>query len=53
MEYDNGDIYKGEFKNWVKEGKGIYYYQNGDRIEAQFKNELPIKGKYFDKNGDI
>ena len=28
---EKGDIYEGEWKNGKQEGKGIYYYNYGDR----------------------
>ena len=30
---------KGDFKNDKFEGKGIYYYNNGDKYEGDFKND--------------
>ena len=32
--------YEGEFKNNLMEGKGIFYYNNGDRYEGDWKNDL-------------
>ena len=31
MYYNNGNRYEGDWKNDKKEGKGIYYFNNGDR----------------------
>lgn len=44
MYYKNGDRYDGEWKNWNKEGQGIYYFSNG-KIERGYwkKNELIAK----------
>jgi hypothetical protein len=30
-EFSNNEIYKGKIINSKKQGKGIYYYNNGDR----------------------
>ena len=43
MVFDYG-IYEGETKNDLKEGKGILFYNNGNRYEGEFKNDL-IEGK--------
>ena len=40
MEYENGDKYEGEFKNNLKEGKGIMNYNNGDIYDGEWKNDL-------------
>ena len=54
---DNDGIYIGELKNtyfkWIKEGKGIYYYYNGNKYEGDWENdEIKGKGIYYYKNGD-
>ena len=50
MEYDNGDIYKGEFKNDKREGKGKIIYNNEDIYEGEFKNNEIIKGEMIFQN---
>ena len=50
MEYDNGDIYKGEFKNDKRERKGKIIYNNGDIYEGEFKNNEIIKGEMIFQN---
>ena len=49
-----GDIYEGEWRNDKKEGKGIYYFSNGDRGMGDYYNDDPI-GKHvkLTKNGDV
>ena len=48
-----GDKYVGEFRNNLREGKGIYYYHNGDRYEGEFRNNLREgKGIFYYNNGD-
>jgi len=47
--YENGDKYIGEFKNHIREGKGIMYYNKDDiyhrdRYEGEWKNNL-MEGK--------
>ena len=45
--------YIGEIKYGKREGKGKYYYNNGDRYEGDFKNGLfDGKGVFYCKNGD-
>lgn len=36
----NGDVYHGQFSNGMKNGKGIYIYQDGSKYEGDFKNDL-------------
>ena len=44
--------YIGEFKNDLREGKGIIYYNDGDRYEGEFKNDLRDgKGNYYFNDG--
>jgi len=35
MIYNNGDIYDGNWKNDLKEGKGIMKYNNGDEYNGE------------------
>ena len=46
--------YEGDFKNGKKEGKGIFYFNNGDRQMGDYLNGKPI-GKHvlFLNNGEI
>ena len=42
MVYNNGDVYEGEWKKSMKEGKGIYYYKNGEEgsvYEGEFHED--------------
>ena len=36
-EYNN-ETYEGIWNNSLKEGKGIYYYKNGDKNDGEWKN---------------
>ena len=50
--YDNGK-YIGTFKNGLREGKGIFYFNNGDRYEGDWKNDKREgKGIYYYNDGD-
>ena len=40
------------WKNSQRKGKGIYYYNNGDRYEGNWKNDTESKGIMYYKNGD-
>ena len=49
---NNNLIYEGEYKKGVRDGKGIYYYQNGERYEGKFRNgKREGKGIFFWKDG--
>jgi hypothetical protein len=51
--YDSGDRYNGEFKNGLKEGKGIYSYKNGDKYDGEWKNGVKDGScVYFDKKNN-
>ena len=42
--------YIGQLKNNLRDGKGIMYFNNGDRYEGDFKNDLKEgKGIYYVK----
>ena len=54
INYENGDIYKGEIKNGEKEGKGIMVYKNGYIYDGYWKNDKKEgKGIMIYKNGEI
>ena len=36
---NNGEMYKGEWKNDVKEGKGVYKYKTGNIYDGEWKND--------------
>ena len=43
----------GDFKNNKRDGKGIYYYKNGDRYEGGYKNHKKEgQGVMYYKNGN-
>lgn len=47
IRYVNGDIYKGEIKNGIREGLGTCYFANKDRYEGMWKNDkMDCVGKY-------
>ena len=39
MYYNSGDRYEGEFKNDIREGKGIMYYNNGKIENGDWKDD--------------
>lgn len=38
--YENGDRYKGEFLDGLRNGNGLYVYKNGDSYKGAFLNHL-------------
>ena len=49
----NNLLYDGEYKNGIREGSGIYYYQTGEKYEGKFVNGLKDgKGTFYWKNGN-
>lgn len=50
--YKTKEKYEGDFKNGKAEGKGIFYYNNGDIYEGEFKNWMKEGyGIYYYKDG--
>lgn len=39
MNYSNGDVYDGEWKNNLRHGVGICYYANGDIYEGKWEED--------------
>lgn len=51
--YSNGDIYDGEFKGLLKDGKGKMLYANGDTYEGEWSGDMINgTGTYKFVNGD-
>ena len=45
--------YEGEFSEGLKQGRGVYIWDNGDRYDGRFANDRPDgNGKYHFANGD-
>ena len=56
IKYNNGDRlrYVGQVVNGLPEGKGIMYWNNGDRYEGDWRNDKREgKGIYYWNDGDI
>ena len=52
FDINNNLIYDGEYKKGVRDGNGIYYYQNGEKYEGKFRNGIREgKGVFFWKDG--
>lgn len=47
VEFENGDVYDGDWENGYMHGKGAYIWSDGDRYEGDFKKGYRSgKGKY-------
>ena len=47
IRYENGDIYKGQIKNGIRDGLGTCYFANKDVYEGMWKNDkMECVGKY-------
>ena len=54
MNYNDGNLYKGNFKNDKREGKGILTYTNGDIYDGEWENDIQNgEGIYIFKTGEI
>ena len=52
IKYDNGR-YVGQVVNGLKEGKGIFYWNDGDKYEGDWRNnKIEGKGIYYYKSGN-
>lgn len=48
IRYNNGDVYKGQIKNGIREGLGTCYFANKDVYEGMWKNDkMECVGKYI------
>lgn len=50
-QYTGGNKYVGYRVDYKMEGKGVFYFKNGDKLDAVFHNNIPIKGTYTYING--
>ena len=52
--YLEGDLYEGEFTQDCREGKGIFYFHDGDRMMGDYHRDKPV-GKHviLQKNGNV
>ena len=47
-------MFEGEYLNGKRNGKGIEYYSNGNKLfEGEYLNDLKWNGKGYDDNGNI
>ena len=52
--YSNGDVYEGQWRNNLPDGKGRYIHFNGDEYVGQFVNgRFQGEGEYRFSNGDV
>ena len=40
MTYSDGSVYKGDWKENVREGKGVFTWSNGSVYEGDFKSDM-------------
>jgi hypothetical protein len=54
LDYSNGEKYRGEIVDGLRNGFGTYFYHNGERYEGNwFKNVKLGRGTFFYKNGGV
>jgi hypothetical protein len=54
LDYSNGEKYRGEIVDGLRNGFGTYFYQNGERYEGDWlKNVKQGRGTFFYKNGGV
>jgi hypothetical protein len=53
FKFNTGEIYEGEYKNGIRNGKGKYTFLNGDIYDGDYKDGLRDgNGDYIYKNGN-
>jgi len=57
-QYTNGDLYVGEWHNYMLNGRGIFYFNSGmwkgSRYEGNWKNNsMSGQGTFYFANGDV
>ncbi len=50
--FKNGEIYEGTFFMGLYQGNGTFLYENGDRFEGEFIENLKHRGSFYFSNGD-
>mmetsp|Transcript_28634 Transcript_28634/g.21373 ORF Transcript_28634/g.21373 Transcript_28634/m.21373 type:complete len:105 (+) Transcript_28634:23-337(+) len=54
MQYPNGDVYEGEWKEDFREGFGIFKYAKGDQYEGEWlKDRMHGKGVLSHPEGSV
>eukprot|EP01004_Peranema_trichophorum_P007125 NODE_5917_length_950_cov_39.850060_g5331_i0.p1 GENE.NODE_5917_length_950_cov_39.850060_g5331_i0~~NODE_5917_length_950_cov_39.850060_g5331_i0.p1 ORF type:complete len:282 (-),score=63.47 NODE_5917_length_950_cov_39.850060_g5331_i0:105-890(-) len=53
LQYPNGIKYKGQFKNWMRDGKGRTSYQDSSYEEGTYQNDSLTTGKIIYNEGDV
>ena len=53
LEYDNGDVYIGEFKEYKRHGEGTIILNNGIEFSGRWFNNYPREGKIIYQDGSV
>jgi hypothetical protein len=48
----SGDVYVGNFKNWMRHGQGTQIWTNGDEYHGTWFDDAQLEGVFFGHNGD-
>ena len=52
--YEDNSYYRGEMKNFLRNGKGLLIFANGQRYIGEFKkNKMNGKGTLFSDKGEL
>ena len=50
---EHGEVYLGEYDKGQKNGKGTFFYKNGDVYTGQWEEGMKVRGTYFYSSGII